>query len=222
MNIRYFDEQQVWIDSVVQFTQNIVAKNSHEIAIALTGGKTPKPIYEALGNSAIDFSRAHIYIADERFVSYDHPDSNCTMVRTALIEKHKKIASFHYIDTTVNRDDAIKKYQAELSAVPEHVFDIFFLGIGSDGHILSLFPHTSDVDIVFPSVVHTTTEVFAIHDRITMTLPYVLYAKHLILCAIGKDKLAVIQELQKGEKTVQEMPVMAIKDHPSLTFFYLK
>lgn len=219
MQIQFYDEKDAWIEAIVEYIKRLLGSISGDTHIALTGGKTPRPIYEAL--RSLDFHRSHVYVADERYVPFDHVDSNYAMILQSFVQ-NQKIGSFHYIDTAQPIDAAAAAYAEELKNIPENTFDIIFLGIGPDGHIFSLFPHTQEVERRDFLVIHTTTDVFTVHDRITMTMPYAVSAKHIILFASGADKMPIIDEFQKGEKTVNELPLMALKDHPSLSIFYLK
>lgn len=218
MQVHFFETEESCIQAMVTYADNIIFSESNTY-IALTGGKSPKKFYEAL--RSVDLRHVELYIADERYVSNDHVDSNQKMIFDALVEDNA-IGSFHAIDTSKSISEAVAGYKKELNGVPNNIFDIFFLGIGPDGHILSLFPGSPVLHDKDFSVVHTTTEIFAVQDRISMTLPYVLQAKHVMLFAMGEEKLRIIQELEKGVGTVEEMPVIAIKDHPSLAIFCVK
>lgn len=220
MRVRTFEHIQDWTDATVEHMGALLASIDHGPFICLTGGKTPKPLYEAC--RSLDFHHAHVYVADERFVPADHPDSNNGMIFRSLVEGNKTIGSYHPIEVNETIEKTIAAHTHELALIPDHIFDIFLLGIGPDGHILSLFPHTQALDITNATLVHTTTETFAVKDRITETFPFVTKAKHIVLFASGSDKWPVIDALQKGEKTVNEMPVMAIKDHQDLSIFFLK
>lgn len=219
MRIQQFDTKADWVNAMVAHTKRIFEPCCNDVFIALTGGKTPRPLYEAL--RTLNLSCVHLYVADERFVPNEHLESNSGMISEALI-KNNDIKSFHAFDTSISIDETIKKYAEELKEVPDGEFDIIFLGIGPDGHILSLFPHTAALEIDVPTVVHATTEVFAVRDRMTMTLSYVVRAKHIILFAAGEEKLRIIETLAKGQVSIDELPIMAIKDHPEISIFYLK
>ncbi len=120
--------------------------------LVLTGGKTPKPVYELLSeapySNRIDWRRVHFFWGDERCVPPDHPESNFGMAWDALLSKIQPPAShIHRIIGEMN--DAAKAaslYEAEIrntlpgTGIPS--FDLVLLGMGEDGHAASLFPGT--------------------------------------------------------------------------------
>ena len=68
--------------------------NQGRCTMALAGGSTPKPLYEALAKESIDWSKLHIFWGDERYVLPDHPDSNEGMARNAWLN-HVAIPASH-------------------------------------------------------------------------------------------------------------------------------
>lgn len=223
MDIRIFDDKEEWIQAIVGKMIRCIDVKTDACTIGLSGGKTPRPIYEALARQIKNPEKLHLYTADERYVPLDHPESNYGMINESLLAPHRKtIGSFHYIDTSLPLEEAVEHYNRELKNLPEDFFDILFLGIGPDGHILSLFPHTDGVQEYERAVIHTTTDQFTIPDRITLTSRYVCNAKYIILVASGPDKFCVIEDLKAGKKTVDDSPVMMVQHHPHLDIFYLR
>ncbi|MEY4684105.1 MAG: hypothetical protein RLZ25_564 [Pseudomonadota bacterium] len=118
-------------------------------SIALSGGSTPKRLYQLLTQPpyalAIDWSKVHLFFADERFVPHDDPDSTVRLVRETLLagikvpEEH-----FHTMPTTGATPEACAAaYERTLKAhfgSDDTAFDLTFLGMGPDGHTASLFP----------------------------------------------------------------------------------
>ena len=222
MDIQVFQEKEVWIQTIVNEMATYINAVDKPITLGLSGGKTPYSIYEALSRNIEDPTKLHVYIADERYVPFDHPDSNYGMILASFIGSHKEtIGSFHFIDTRLSIQEAIDQYSDELKQISDGSLDMLFLGIGPDGHILSLFPHTEQVLDKVHDVVHSTTDRFVVHDRITMTSRFVLNAKRIMLVASGNDKYSVIEDLKAGVKSVEESPVMMLRDHPHLQIFYL-
>ena len=222
MDIQVFQEKEMWIQTIVNEMATYINTADKPITLGLSGGKTPYPVYEALSRNIEDPTKLHVFVADERYVPFDHPDSNYGMIMASFIASHKEtIGSFHFIDTRFSIHEAVGQYRDELKQIPNDSFDILFLGIGPDGHILSLFPHTEQVLDKVHTVVHSTTDCFAIHDRISMASRFAIHAKRIMLVASGNDKYSVIEDLKAGTKSVEESPVMMLRDHPHLQIFYL-
>jgi 6-phosphogluconolactonase len=119
--------------------------------LVLTGGKTPKPIYEMLATpfpiNPIDWKRVHIFWGDERCVPPENPESNFGMAHDALISKiDVPPENVHRMRGELDAEGAATLYEREIldffqrSDVPS--FDLVLLGMGEDGHTASLFPGT--------------------------------------------------------------------------------
>jgi 6-phosphogluconolactonase len=121
--------------------------------VALSGGSTPTRLYRRLAappfSKAIDWSKVHLYLADERFLPHDHPDSTTRLIRESLLsgielpEDH-----FHPMPTAGIPEDCARDYQRQLDAFFEPQgpgLDLALLGMGPDGHTASLFPGLPDL-----------------------------------------------------------------------------
>ena len=118
-------------------------------SIALSGGSTPKRLYQLLTQPpyslAIDWSKVHLFFADERFVPHDDPESTVRLVReTLLAGVSVPETQFHTMPTTGASPEACAAaYEALLKdhfGSDDTAFDLTFLGMGPDGHTASLFP----------------------------------------------------------------------------------
>jgi 6-phosphogluconolactonase len=118
-------------------------------SIALSGGSTPKRLYQLLTQPpyslAIDWSKVHLFFADERFVPHDDPDSTVQLVRETLLAGVKVPEDhFHTMPTTGATPEACAaQYEETLRhhfGSDDTAFDLTFLGMGPDGHTASLFP----------------------------------------------------------------------------------
>ncbi|HBE47239.1 MAG TPA: 6-phosphogluconolactonase, partial [Cyanobacteria bacterium UBA11369] len=121
-----------------------------QCTIALSGGSTPKPLYEAIANVDLPWQKIHVFWGDERYVAPDHPDSNQGMARRAWLDKVNIPAANIHPMPTLAGDPAVdaSKHEAELREffkTPPGEFpalDIILLGMGDDGPTASLFAHT--------------------------------------------------------------------------------
>ena len=118
-------------------------------SIALSGGSTPKRLYQLLTQPpysvAIDWSKVHLFFADERFVPHDDADSTVRLVRETLLAGVKVPEDhFHTMPTTGATPEACAaQYEETLRqhfGSEDTAFDLTFLGMGPDGHTASLFP----------------------------------------------------------------------------------
>ena len=122
-------------------------------SIALSGGSTPKSFYELLAKDyadKIDWIKVHVFFDDERYVPFTDERNNAAMVHRALIQHVNIPASqVHNMQTDVSPIDSAKAYELLLHQYfdhQQHTFDLVLLGMGDDGHTLSLFQGTAVVN----------------------------------------------------------------------------
>ena len=195
--------------------QSAIAKNDR-CTLGLSGGSTPRDLYSALGSSKkIDWSKVHLFLVDERHVPPDHKDNNQRLVRETLLT-HANIpaAHLHFPDTTLPIDQCIQRYEEDLQGLfKAEGPDIVVLGLGPDGHIASLFP--GDIDALLEKeklVLHTTTDRFAVHDRITVTLPLLARASLPLFLLKGEEKKKIFAETLSANIDPIEHPAHALLD----------
>ena len=180
--------------------------------VALSGGSTPRALYNLLAlpefAERIPWDRVHVYFGDERTVPPDHTDSNFRMAKEALLD-HVAIplAHIHRIKgESEDPHDAAGEYTRELttnlplSAQGVAQFDLLLLGVGTDGHIASLFPAT-------PVLHERARLVEAVHVeklnswRITVTLPVIDHARHVLIVVSGNRKAPIIRDIFATRRT---------------------
>lgn len=187
--------------------------------IALAGGTTPLPVYRALGESPdMDFASVDFFLVDERNVGLDSENSNYRAVMDQL-GRHRGVR-MHFFDTRLGIDEAIRAYQKELTLVPDGTFDLMILGIGTDGHIGSLFPHTAALRST-ADIAHTATDAFPVRDRMTLTLSVIMRSKKLLLLA-GPDKKDILDRMIFSAETVEDIPAKKLTEHPNITIHVLE
>ncbi|MGH3041061.1 MAG: 6-phosphogluconolactonase, partial [Gaiellaceae bacterium] len=126
--------------------------------IALTGGSTPKPVYERLSELDLDWHSWHVWWSDERLLPLDHPDSNERLGRDALLSR---------VPIPDGQIHPLRSLDVQL---PES-FDLVLLGLGSDGHTASLYPGRPELEAT-DSVVYVPKPGWPPpHPRYTFTLP---------------------------------------------------
>lgn len=133
---------------LIELVSGAIAR-SGRASIALSGGSTPKRLYQLLTlppyAMAIDWSKVHLFFADERFVPHDDADSTVRLVRETLLAGVRvPDTQFHTMPTSGGTPEACAKAYAK--TLQHHfgsddcTFDLTLLGMGPDGHTASLFP----------------------------------------------------------------------------------
>jgi 6-phosphogluconolactonase len=191
-------------------------ENSHgNFALALSGGSTPRPLYELLATPAytrrIDWQRVHLFWGDERFVPYDDAASNYRMAKVALIDRIPIPAgNVHPMPTDGDPASAAQRYAQTLQSYygsdtldpGRPLFDVNLLGIGDDGHTASLFPtmptiRDDDPNWVIPIQGYQPKS--QPQDRITLTLPVLGSARTVAFLVSGAGKRTAVSRALKHD-----------------------
>ncbi|WP_354137674.1 6-phosphogluconolactonase [Bradyrhizobium sp. LB11.1] len=190
-----------------------IAANPGRIAICLTGGSSPKKLYQLLGSDAwrgkIPWDRVHWFIGDERFVPGSDPLNNMAVARATFLDRHAPANQIHPIPTTAeNPDGSAEAYARELKAFygsesldpARPLFDMVLMGAGPDGHTASLFPG-------YPAIEETTRWVVGVPKanvapfvpRVSLTLPALASCREMLFEIAGHDKQPILTRLLNGE-----------------------
>jgi len=166
-------------------------------AVALSGGSTPRPMYRALAEMELPWTRIHWFFGDERFVPPGDQQSNFRMAREAMFGS-APATHVHPVPTVgLTPEDAAARYEEELRALARApLFDIVLLGLGNDGHTASLFPGSTVLNEQQRLV--RATE----NGRITLTYPALDSARHTAFLVAGAEKRAMLRRLASGDTTI--------------------
>ena len=181
-------------------------------SIALSGGSTPKRLFEILAEPAnaarFPWARTHLFWGDERFVPYDHPDSNYRMTRLAMLD-HVPIPPDNVYPMPVSGypSAAARDYQATLQAyygaesldMTRPLFDVVLLGLGENGHTASLFPNTAALSETLAWVAPVTEGVP--QPRLTLTYPAIACSKFVAFLVAGAGKAGVLRLVLDGDRS---------------------
>jgi len=179
-------------------TGRLSIEKTGRYAVALSGGSTPKSIFEnlSLRPKDLDWSKVFLFWSDERAVPPNDPESNYHMAMTAGFSKLPipKNQIFR-----MRAENAIEKNALEYEALIKNIvgptlFDLVMLGLGEDGHTASLFPNTSAIEIedrwVAPNYVNKKSS-----WRMTFTLPCINQSKLSVIYALGSSKAEIIPKV---------------------------
>ncbi len=193
-----------------EFVTSTLEATTGRATVALSGGSTPKRLYELLAappfRDRMPWDRIHWYWGDERFVPQDDPQSNYRMTKLAMLDKVRiPEANIHAVPVSgMEPEQAAAAYEAALqhcygsaALEPERpLFDIVLLGLGEDGHTASLFPGTAALAERrrwVTAVVGAKPE-----PRISLTYPALDSARHCVFLVAGAAKLPVLDQLEAG------------------------
>lgn len=120
-----------------------------KFSIALSGGSTPKPVYERFIEIAdLDFSKVWLFFSDERAVPPDHPDSNYAMAMKSFNQLPIPPSQIFRMKAETDIEKNARDYEEKIHHVlGKNLFDLVLLGLGEDGHTASLFPNTDALQI---------------------------------------------------------------------------
>jgi 6-phosphogluconolactonase len=174
----------------------------------LSGGRTPVIFYQRLAerDSQSSWEKTQLFLVDERFVPLDDKESNYRMLKETLFGKIPiPQENIHPIPTEkTSLETSAREYEEDLrrffkvSKGQYPAFDLILLGIGEDGHTASLFPGSEALS----ERRHLTAAVVldeVRHDRITLTLPVINHAEHVIFFVRGENKAFVLKKIIGGD-----------------------
>ncbi|GAA1525476.1 6-phosphogluconolactonase [Microbacterium ginsengiterrae] len=216
-----------------RFLSRVMARtrNGRIAHIALPGGSTGGTVLEAAsrhpGIADVDWSLVHFWWGDERFVPHDDPERNARQSRAAFLDHidvpaenvHEIAAS----DSGLTLDEAAAAYAAELArfgakgeAWPS--FAVCFLGVGTDGHVASLFPDRVEVTVTDAAALPVRDAPKPPAERITLTRPVINSAKRVWLVLTGADKASALGLALAGA-SYPTVPVAGAKGRKRTVFF---
>ncbi len=218
MQVISLPSEEAFIETALEHVRATVQRHP-SACIGLSGGSTPRPLYAALAaEKSLDLSRVTFFLLDERYVPADHPESNQAMVRALLCSAGGQSARLLAPRVDLPLMECIADYAEQIeSHLPNDAqgalqMDCAILGMGPDGHITSLFPPLTEEAFGPKSVIYTTTDQFAIHDRISLTLPLLINAKERLFLITGKEKIDLLTQMQNSTVDVSRYPAQALCD----------
>jgi 6-phosphogluconolactonase len=168
--------------------------------VALTGGSTPRRAYELAAELQPDWSRVSLWWGDERCVSPEDERSNYGMARAALLDRlDVQPGAVHRMAGELGAERGAAAYTRELAQLA--AFDLVLLGLGSDGHVASLYPNQPTLDVAEPRAVGAEAHLEPYVDRITLTLPLLCRAHAVLFLVAGAEKAEAARAAFAGPPT---------------------
>jgi len=220
-NLEILSSKQTLIErALVIVTQKIQAaiQDRSICTIALAGGSTPKPLYEALSQQDLPWDKIHIFWGDERYVPPTSPESNQRMAFEAWLNRvNFPEANLHPMPTAAGNPELdAEQYEAELRQVfdvepPQ--FDVILLGIGDDGHTASLFPH--------PEALTVGDRLITVGNkdgkpRLTFTVSLINNSRCVIFLVAGEDKQQALFQILASSADEMTYPARLIQPRGEL------
>lgn len=207
---------------LAQIARQAVKENGR-FTLALSGGSTPRALYEVLSaepyRSELPWAQIHFFWGDERNVPPDHPDSNQRMAQESLLSRVPvPPGNIHTLLVgQLSAADAAARYAAEIRAIfgirdtelPQ--FDLILLGLGEDGHTASLFPHTSALRAPGTALFVANSVPQLNATRLTLTADVINNASHVFFLVSGEKKADILYNLIRGPYRPDEYPSQRIR-----------
>lgn len=198
--------------------------------VSLTGGGAGLRTAALLAERDIDWDGVEVHLGDERFVPRDHAERNARQLAEALLDGPAAAATVVDWPAPGDRsrdgaviadvDSAAADFAAAHPLPAGHApyFDAFCLGMGGEGHVNSVFPHS-------PQVAEGAPDIMAVHDcpkpppeRMTYTLPVVRRARHVLFLVAGAEKAEAVAAVASGADAT-DVPAAGARGHESTTWF---
>lgn len=171
-----------------------------QASLVVCGGSSPEAVFSELSEKQLDWQQITVTLADDRLVPPTHGDSNIALVKSCLLVRHAAAAVFFSL-----QDMRLERLMP---------FDLVLLGMGTDGHIASLFPDMMADKKAFdsmatPAVLTTGPEGSPAHPRITMNLAMLTQSRDIFLLIRGEEKRQLLAEATSASQPFR-FPVSAL------------
>lgn len=227
MEIRIYNNPIEVAEKFAIFLSALIAEKG-KAYIALSGGSTPKLLFSYLSTNyrKIDWNNVHLFWGDERCVPPDDKDSNYKMTFETLLQ-HIHIPHYN-IHRVLGENDPVteaKRYSEEIkNTVPQANglprFDLVMLGMGDDGHTLSVFPHEQhlfNADDICVVATHPESG----QKRVTITGKVANNAEHVVFLVTGNNKAQKVLEIHKNEGDYKKYPAAYIQPTNGTLHWYM-
>ena len=177
--------------------------------LAISGGTSPRRMFEIFANTKFDWNRVQLFWVDERCVPPDDAQSNFKLANDTWLKAAKfPAANIHRVQTERDPSDAAEVYADELrlvfgEGIPK--FDVIHRGMGPDAHTASLFPGEPLIDDRTGLAAAVYVEKLNSH-RVTLLPAVLLAAKHTVMLVTGADKAQPLADVLYGPHDAKKFP----------------
>jgi len=205
-------------DSTAAICRNALerALEKGKTKLVVSGGTTPRPLFERLSKMPLNWSDVTIMPSDDRWVDANHSASNELLIRTYLLQS--EAASARYLGLKTAHETPFDAEQTlNQTLVSENLSAaISVVGMGPDGHFASLFPSTEQVQSALDlkkdhwvSAIDATGCPVAgdYTQRMSLTLSAILNSDRIVLLFTGNEKLALVRQILNDAKPDIDLPV---------------
>jgi 6-phosphogluconolactonase len=216
-----FDFASTGADIFISSAGKAVQRNGRYV-VAISGGNTPALMHRLLAGdsyrSRVPWSDTHIFWVDERCVPVNHPASNYGRALGDFLEAVPiPSTQIHYMPVNLPVEKGALKYEQELidffqlQKGEAPVFDLIFLGLGTDGHTASLFSGSNALEEKHRLILAVKGG-YPDVDRLTMTLPVLNNARKIVFLVSGKGKAQIVRKLMiQGQKELPAQKIRPVK-----------
>jgi len=195
-------------------------KKNDRFKFCVSGGSTPKSVYQLLSNSDLRWDMVDVFLGDERCVDPYSELSNSLMLKNSLLTNYGSKAFFYEIFSDLNtNEEAIKKLfiskLLEKCGTNPPAFDLTLLGLGDDGHTASLFPYQPNNNV----------DDFVIFNegkglkRISLTPKVFSASSKIIFLVSGASKKLALKRLLDEKESNDRTPSKLIKSNNQISIF---
>ncbi len=182
--------------------------------IVLCGGSSPIEMFGFLADQAVPWDQVTVMPSDERWVAPDHPDSNERVLRETLLQGPATSAQvWGLYRAQATPGQAVAEINHDLASV-QTPFEHVVLGMGSDGHTASIFPHAANIEELLASCERVVVPELPTDEtpRISLSVPCLVYSRAISILFFGDDKRAVFDRAAAGAPPTS-LPIASILNH---------
>lgn len=205
-----------------------LARQKEKVNVALSGGSTPRLLFDKLASGfkdRIDWHKIHFYWGDERCVLPNHAESNFGMTKKHLFDHihipaeniHRILGEKDPLHEAARYGEVLNTNLPSKNGLP--CFDLIMLGLGTDGHTASIFPHEIEL-LDHKEICAVATHPESGQKRVSLTGPVINNAAHIAFLVTGSSKQEKVTEITQKTGNWESYPASYISpSHGELHWF---
>jgi len=216
----FASREEASVEAAHEIARRLTARlnESRAASVVVTGGTTPARCYEELAEIALDWTRVHVLLSDERWVAPDDEASNERLVRNELLRNHAAAARLlPMYDASSTIEDRCAEIDGRIRLLP-FPFACALLGMGDDGHFASLFPDAANLDdgldVNCQRLCLPVTTVASPFARVSLTLSALARSDEIVLLIFGDAKRDVYEQARKPGSKLPVAQLLKQKQAP--------